>query len=961
MSTHDQHHDEAEPTDDRTEYTAEEAADLEADAFDGGGIDRRTFLSVAAATGAALALPTTVSADVTDDALTDVAEFAVNATDEDYEATLVLEFADGDALGAFYDEFGEPDWEIDEDDRAPKVVYREAPTPAAHARLTAAELEAALEDGGIEHVDFSPGANPFWKLDDPYGDYEVYPEYVEEYDVFPSVESARDFVSHGEVGWALEHLEAEHPDMVNLERIGYGPGHENHVTGEDPDLGEIYVAELTNDVQDREAFAEKDKAVFTVAIHGNEQAGREAASRILENAAKGESEAFNPLLDDIAIVYVYINPDGWLVREPHVGGSADDPTINHERGNSTGLDTNRQYPTIGWVDPAFWPAEPADDPGIRPGYDVGYEDMVPDALAAVEHLRGYDNVEYLCDYHMMGWADSMVLNLESNATYEHDGTHNLDEVNRRINDAMTDRWGGPEAIAEDTIRAGRDTADHEEYVPETLQNYGSIYDSLEYNITGGLLGWAGIEEERGGLGAVTVAPELGLRDFQNWRPYVERHLETAYFLSMREFAELCAADTDATVATDDSDVAYVRSETLTRSSADLSHTPDDGSPGKGKGKGKGESENGSHGAASGDGGTEVRCRADRLGAEPTPVDVTENTQTVSVCFLGGGEDGVVRLCDPDGEPVREIDLSEHDADDCCMTDPSSLFFSTPDAGEWTLQYDGDGELAVEIVVVDSDEEHPDPEVVLGYSQQDYEVNPLAFFEDLDPFLEDGSIEGISVHHVGVGRLLKGNSGKRHYDELVIAHDDGIDDPDYVAAIEAFVEAGGDLVLTDTGLYLLDVLEVGDAADLSAADIASTTITIANLEDRNFDHHLLTDLREIQREIWKSPQIGYSANESDQPITVIDDDAFEAAGGEVAGRMDGADAAGVAAGSLSAGDAEINLIGSALPPAFQEYLHPFGMADHALSFMGHTMMCNALGFEQRRFVDGELVGTWGELR
>ena len=100
---------------------------------------------------------------------------------------------------------------------------------------------------------------------------------------------------------------------------------------------------------------------------------------------------------------------------------------------------------------------------------------------------------------------------------------------------------------------------------------------------------------------------------------------------------------------------------------------------------------------------------------------------------------------------------------------------------------------------------------------------------------------------------------------------------------------------------------------------------------------------------------------DRPITVIDDDAFEAAGGEVAGRMDGTDAAGVAAGSLSAGDAEINLIGSALPPAYQEYLHPFGMADHALSFMGHTMMCNALGFEQRRFVDGELVGTWGELR
>ncbi|AGB38719.1 M14 family zinc carboxypeptidase [Natronococcus occultus] len=957
MSTHDQRHDETEATTETDRYTAAEAADLEDDAFDGGGVDRRTFLSVAAATGAALALPTTVSADVTDDALTDVAEFVVNATEEEYEATLVLEFADVSSLEAFDDEFGEPDWDIDEDDRAPTVVYREEPTPAAHARLTAAELEDALEGDGIERVDFSPGANPFWKLEEPYGDYDVYPEYVEEHDVFPSVESARDFVSHGEAGRALDHLEAEYPDMVNVERIGYGPGHENHVTGEDPDPGEIYVAELTNDVQDREAFAEKEKAVFIVGIHANEQAGREAGSRILEQAAKGEAEEFNPLLDDIAIVFAYINPDGWLVRKPHVGASADEPSISHERGNSTGLDTNRQYPTIGWVDPAFWPAEPADDlPGTRPGYDVGYEDMVPDSLATVEHLRSYENVEYLCDYHMMGWADSMVLNLESNATYEHDGTHNLDEVNRQINDAMYDYWGGPEAIAEDTIRAGQDTADIDDYVPETLQDYGSIYDSLGYNITGGLLGWAGIEEEQGGLGAITVAPELGLRDFTHWRPYVERHLETAYYLSMREFAEMCAADTDATVATDGQDVAYVHSDSLTRSSADLSHTPDDHGPGTGKGK------HGSDGSASGDGGTSVRCRTDRLGAEPKSIDVAENTQTVSVCFLvHGDEDGVVRVFDPDGESAGEIDLSEHDADDCCMTDPSSLFLSTPEAGEWTLEYDGEGELAVEIVVVDSDEAHPDPEVVLGYSQQPYEANPLEFFEDLEPFFEDGSIEGLSVHHVGVGRLLKGNSGKRHYDKLVIAHDDGIDDPDYVDAVEAFVEAGGDLVLTDTGLYLLDVLEVGDAADLSADDLASTTITIANLEDRNFDHHLLTDLREIQQEIWKSPQIGYSANEPDQPITVIDDDAFEAAGGEVAGRMDGTDAAGVAAGSLSAGDAEINLIGSALPPAYQEYLHPFGMADHALSFMGHTMMCNALGFEQRRFVEDELVGTWGELR
>nr|WP_193569263.1 MULTISPECIES: hypothetical protein [Halostella] len=80
-----------------------------------------------------------------------------------------------------------------------------------------------------------------------------------------------------------------------------------------------------------------------------------------------------------------------------------------------------------------------------------------------------------------------------------------------------------------------------------------------------------------------------------------------------------------------------------------------------------------------------------------------------------------------------------------------------------------------------------------YFQREYVVNPMQFFEDLAPYLEDGSIEGLRVHDVRVRRLLKGNSGKRHYENLVVSHDDR-----YVAAIEAFVEAGGNLVLTDSG-------------------------------------------------------------------------------------------------------------------------------------------------------------------
>jgi len=907
-------------------------------------IGRRAFLGVTAATGATLALPSTVSAEVSDDALTDLAEFVVNATPEEYEAALVVEFEDTDSLSAFFDEYGDPDWDIDEELRAPKAVSREAPTPAAHAHLTAAEVEQVLtEIGGVEYVDFSPGANPFWKLNGGYDD-----------GVFPSVADARDFISHTETGAAFEHLESEHPDTVRVHRIGQGPGWENSFTGEDPDPTDIYVTEVTNNVRDDASFQAKDKTVFTLGIHGNERAGVEAGSRIIEDITTGDAPAFSELLDDIVIVFVYINPDGWTVRKPQYGPNpyADffgSPFYGHYRGNASQVDTNRQYPTVGWANPAFWPADPDRAPDVRPGSEMGYEDVVPDALAAVEHLRGYDNVEYLCDYHMMGFADTMVLNLESNAAYDHDGTHNLDEVNRRIDDAMTAQWGTPEAIAADTIRAGKDSTfgDPNDYVPDELLDYGSIYDSLGYNITGGLLGWAGQPEEFGGLGAVTVAPELAMRDFSDWRPYVERHLSTAYRLSMREFAELTATATDATVATDGQDTAYVTTDELTRRSADLSHT--DESPGKGNGRGQGRA-------------TAVQTR--HATVQPGPGGRAETSAAGGTHSLAaligdtGADEGVVKLVNPGGQVVRTIDLGE--------TDERSFYVPNPASGSWSVELEGVEDVDVEFTTVETKEEHPDPEAVFGYEQTEYVVNPMQFFADLAPNLESGEMAGVRVHDVRIGKLLRGNSGKRRYDKVVVSHDVGRDDPQYIAALEAFVAAGGDLVLTDTGVNLLADLDVGEAAAIGDDDLQSIRVGIANLTDRDFDHYLLADIRPLQFEMWKSPQIGYVPNEPDQPAMIVDDDAFADAGGDIAGRMegqltDGSEASGVAVGALSAEDSEINILGSVLPPASQRELHPFGMADYAVSFMGHTLVCNALGFQQRRFVDGELVGTWGEVR
>ncbi|ELY58808.1 peptidase M14 carboxypeptidase A [Natronococcus amylolyticus DSM 10524] len=921
--------------------------------FDGADIDRRTFLSLSAATGAALAVPGTAAADVTGEPMTDEYAFVVNHTPEAYEAATLIEFADRDDLAAFADAYEDEGLE-----RAPKAVTRDSPSPAAHAHLTADEVEDVLEFDGIERMAFSPGANPWWKLEAPY-----------EQGVFPPVEEARNYLGYEETAQALEYLETTAPDRISVETIGQSPGWENRLTDEESDPRDIYVAEVTNDVHDESSFASKEKVVYSLNIHGDERAGTEAGCRLLEEIAFGEAEAFEPLLDDVVLLFLFTNPDGWVSRKPqtHIPWVEEHDT-NFQRGNASQfneqpVDTNRQYPTIGWTDPNFRPAEPD-------GAPEEFHDLVPDSLAIVDHFRGYDNVEFLCDYHGMYTADHMVFNLETNAPFDHDGTHDLDEVNIRIGEGMHEFWGDIGAIADD-IEAASQAMYDESFVPdgdsyEGLFDWGTIYDSLSYQITGGFLCWAGQPEAFGGLGAITVAPEVILSNHsedaqKEWKPYWSRHYEEAYRISMREYAEIAAQTTTATVATADQDTAYVTTDALTRSSADLPHT--DTGPGEDpSGDGHGSGARRSHDVVQPGSGGSTRITA----------EATDASQSIFIHLEGVGNatQGVIRLLNPAGKVVREIDLEakadpndstvrKHDYEDICIRHPET--------GQWDVEIESDAKISASLTTVDAENGIPDPEEVLGYEQREYLVNPMQFFADLEPYLEDGDMDGLRVHDVRIGRLLRGESGQRHYDKLVVSHDDGIDDQQYLEAIEAFVEAGGDLVLTDAGVNLLGALEVGDAASITTDDVRNVEMQFANLEDRAFDHPLLAGIRPRQQEIWKGSQLGYTTD-VDQPATTVDPDAFAAAGGSIAGTFaeyeDGSEeptGTGVGAGILSADGAEIAVVGSVLPPAQQTELHPFGMADYAVSFMGHTLLCNALGFEQCRYAEGELVRTYGEIR
>ncbi|AGB36675.1 M14 family zinc carboxypeptidase [Natronococcus occultus] len=927
--------------DDPERYTYREARELESDAFEDGGVNRRTFLSVAAATGAALALPSVVSGDVTHDSMTAEAQFAVNATPQEYEVHLVLEFTDVASVSAFGSEFCEPGWNIETDSAPPKAVTREDPTPAAHAYLTAEELETVFESvvdpDSIEHIDHSIGANPFWKLDD-WPEDDTYSDRV-----FPAVENARDYMNNAESYAGLSYLQERYPDRINLREVGQSPGWENVRTGDETDPKDVFIAEVTNNVQDRDVFEQKEKAIYEVNIHGRERAGEETGTRYIEDLVTGEADQAE-LLDDIAILFLFVNPDGYFSRLPEL---VDPEYLEFTRGNASSNDTNRQYPTIGWIDPNNYPGEPEDAP-------EEYYDIVPDAIATVEFLRQYENVRYLVDYHQMGTREEFdfVWNLEANAQRDHRGVHLLEESNVRVGERMEAELGF-EGFEADVERALEDWFDEPDQELQDLFDYGTVDDTLGYNISGGLLDWAGQPLEDGGLDAVAVVPEMVFAGGgEEWYPYMHRHLETAYRIQMEVFAELTAADVDATVHTGGRDVAYVDSDELTRSSADLTHT--DESPDHEEGPGH-----------------ETPVEITREQAEVLPgfdgrLEETVHPQTRCLSVHVEPDDdaaGVVEIVNPNGEVVRKLDVGELGHSECCHSGNTEFYISDPPEGTWVIKFDGDGEITVEVVIIDSDDGHLDPEEIMGFYQREYSANPMEFFAELDEFVEDADVNGLSVDDVRTSGLV--DRKHRQYDTLVVSGEMACDDPSYVRAIESFVEAGGDLVLTDAGVRLLGALEIGDAAEIGDGAIDSFGLDFVNVYDRDLDHPLLDGVREIQHELWKAPQVGYTPDEDDQPVYAVDEDAFEAAGGHIVGTFgdeaEDDELSGVGLGTLTVGDCTIYVIASILPPANQEYLHQFGMADHAVSTMGHTVLCNAIGGEQRRYVDGELAASVGTPR
>jgi hypothetical protein len=182
----------------------------------------------------------------------------------------------------------------------------------------------------------------------------------------------------------------------------------------------------------------------------------------------------------------------------------------------------------------------------------------------------------------------------------------------------------------------------------------------------------------------------------------------------------------------------------------------------------------------------------------------------------------------------------------------------------------------------------------------------------------------------------------------------VDHDAYYAALKAWVKRGGNLVLTDDAVNALADLQLVKPTDVQRLDVY---LPFANFT--TFDHAMSKGLRPNARQLVESAVVGYGIQGIEEkadsaPMTVVNSDAFHAAGGTTVGttstggtgedpfidaQLD--DRSLTSVGELKLGEGKVRIVGGALPTPTEENDHRFGLRDYGLTYSGTFLMENAI--------------------
>ena len=237
----------------------------------------------------------------------------------------------------------------------------------------------------------------------------------------------------------------------------------------------------------------------------------------------------------------------------------------------------------------------------------------------------------------------------------------------------------------------------------------------------------------------------------------------------------------------------------------------------------------------------------------------------------------------------------------------------------------------------------DPEVVTskdgeGYERQDgedlpqrpYSVSRMRFFTDLDEYASR------RLTAVRVPEVLSGKRSLRDFQSVVLA-DDAMPEKGsraaWVAKLKAFVQGGGNLVVTDAAAPVLAELGL-----VGKGDVAMTEEYVGFVDFGDRALPLNKGLRGVASQTYDTVPIGFAFNQNTAPNWTVAQSAWEAGGGVTAGTNG---EGRTVYGEKRLGKGTVRFLGALLPQPTEEHYHPYGLQSYAVTYTGYTLLQNML--------------------
>jgi hypothetical protein len=756
---------------------------------------------------------------------------------------------------------------------------------------------------------------------------------------------------------------------------------------------ELFVVKVT----DRESplpEPERKHFAYSLSIHGIERAGIEGGIRAIEdlvtwaaceedpNAAPACSaegpfpkrilEPTNSgptageVLRDGVVYFVLANPDGWHRGEWSEAG------VFFQRYNGNGMDLNRDWPTVGYTEAQYTPFS---EPESR-----GYGKF----LRAVRDRAGAGRFEGAIDLHGMLTARSFSFTLLGA------GQRDLRKNELSVETSILTFRDSERRLAWSPLiaPAGQCPGEVQEpafggNVPMCSDQWGTVWDTINYQVTGSFGDWM---DSPMGLGAIGIDNEMALSHItpnNAFEPGVEQlHIDGNKGLIYSQIAALLPDTT--TTFTPAGRVAYIFDPER------IVH------PGGGAPPGAPEElppqEGFERTEAAGQGfGFEVKGPSEGVRNGGLTIEATfgnvagispNATATLILDYCGPGE----HPGDPDNvcrEVARYFNQSP-----LYLQGGARIDLNDPRPGPYRIRPNSARVAPTRYrVSFSAAQAFPTPE------QAPYDVSRMDFFRDLNRYVPEGQQQLTALR---VDDILQNPGVLDGYDTVVLANEfmPGFE-PDgsgsystaqfeaYAATLADFARGGGNLTLTDAAVAALPALGTG-----LQSDRIRTGVFYAGWAD--FDdgsgptyerHHLARGVNkegtaEGQGEVdgqtfdnrhqtYEPVPIGYyvgpggsgnatcDSDRCDSPNWIVDQAAWEAAGGTTAGRTlvretpepSSPSHTGTSVGELPFGSGVIRIAGALLPDPTETNYHPYGLSSYALTYTGYQLVENLIEYRR----------------